>query len=135
MEDEITKQKQNDNNKEKGAKIKKENKDKNLSKTVNKESLLKHVKYYLIFQFIIFLLFITINLWIMFSAIMRHSNLNEKFKVLKRIKSDEFVNNFISEFIEICNYKSSLYYASITVSSIAMLFHLIGFILLLISLC
>lgn len=135
MEDEITKQKQNDNNKEKGAKIKKENKDKNLAKTENKESLLKHVKYYLIFQFIIFLLFITINLWIMFSAIMRHSNLNEKFKVLKRIKSDEFVNNFISEFIEICNYKSSLYYASIIVSSIAMLFHLIGFILLLISLC
>ena len=125
----------NNNNQVEDAKTKKENKNNNVTKIEETKSLLKHFKRFLIPQFIIFVCFIVINLWIMFCAIMRHVNLNKKFISLKQIKSDEFIKNFISEFIEICSHKNSLYYASIIVSSIAILFHLIGSILLFISLC
>ena len=135
VKDEIDQQKLNDNNQKEEAKTNKEKKNTSPVIAKNEESQIKQFKYFLIGELILFLLFITINLWIMFSAIMRYSNINKNFRALRGIKSDEFISNFIAEFIEICSQKTSLYYATIIVSSIAMLFQLIGIIFFIISFC
>ena len=135
VKDEIDQQKLNDNNQKEEAKTNKEKKNTSPVIAKNEESQIKQFKYFLIGELILFLLFITFNLWIMFSAIMRYSNINKNFRALRGIKLDEFISNSIAEFIEICSQKTSLYYATIIVSSIAMLFQLIGIIFFIISFC
>lgn len=105
------------------------------AKTKNKKVCHKSSICYLISQFILFILFLLINLWILLFPIIKYLNINKIFIDLKNVKSDDFINSFINEFIKICCKKSSLYFASIIVSSISIFFHLIGIILIFISLC
>ena len=55
-------------------------------------------------------------------------NKNKKLDELKSIASDEFINNFINEFIELCT-KSYFLIKIIYMIGISLLIHLIGFIL------
>ena len=96
------------------------------------ECLLANITFLIVIQIIMSVLFLLINLWILLAAVKRYSNLNKKFFDLRQVKSDEFITRFINEFIEICSKKTALYYASIIVPSIAMFFHLVGFILIII---
>ena len=125
-EEDSKKQNENNNNitSERNTVIKKINK--KIIKTIN-----INCSNCLVFgQIILLILFILINLWILLCAVKRYSNISKKFNDLKTIKSDDFINHFISEFIEICSKKNTLYYAAIIVSLIAMSFHVLGFILL-----
>ena len=82
---------------------------------------------------IIYFNFILINLWILISAAVKITYIkNKNLNSLERIKSDEFINSFIKEFVKVCK-KKSLAIAANIVSSISLSFHLIGLILLIIS--
>ena len=124
----ISEEKRNMNN------IKDNNNIEKMDKTKNSKKRYKYFLPRVIVQIATSVIFILSNLWILLSAVKRYWNINDNFIDLKKVKSDDFVESFIKEFIEICCKKSSLYYASIVVSSIAVPFHLVGVILLFILL-
>ena len=124
----ISEEKRNMNN------IKDNNSIEKMDKTKNSKKRYKYFLPRVIVQIATSVIFILSNLWILLSAVKRYWNINDNFIDLKKVKSDDFVESFIKEFIEICCKKGSLYYASIVVSSIAVPFHLVGVILLFILL-
>ena len=104
------------------------------SETKKSKKRCKYFKFRIIFQIIMSIIFILFNLWILLCAIKRYQNLNKNFTNLRKVKSDDFIQSFIKEFIRICSHKNSLYYVAYILSSIAMFFHLVGFVSLFISL-
>ena len=104
------------------------------SETKKSKKRCKYFKFRIIFQIIMSIIFILFNLWILLCAIKRYQNLNKNFTNLRKVKSDDFIQSFIKEFIRICSHKNSLYYIAYILSSIAMFFHLVGFVSLFISL-
>ena len=111
------------------------NNDNNKKQTDNKDKCSSACILIIVFIIILFLsgIFFLMNLWILLSAVKRYLNINNKFKDLRRIKSDNFINGYISEFITDCTKKSSLYYFAIIAPSISMGLHLIGLIVFVIS--
>ena len=124
-----------ENKTENKAEIKTENKTESESENKKPKYSFKRFVGLIIVQILIFMIFIASNLWILFAAIYRYRKINKKFTDLKKVNSDDFIKSFIKEFIEVCSKKNTLYYASIIVSSIGMLFHIVGIILLIIWLC
>ena len=76
------------------------------------------------------LAFIGINLgFLIYSAYIHHKNYNnnKKIKKLSLIESDDFIKEFLNEFIEECKI-SSLFIPTYCILSLAILFHIFGFI-------
>ena len=73
------------------------------------------------------LLFLGINLGMMIYSITIYYKVNKNTKLneLKKIESDEFINNFINEFVSLCQ-KSSLIISTIIMLSLSLFFHIIS---------